>query len=70
MSNVKNFNKFVNESRESDQLAKDINTAIVNIDDSMSYQDFAAAVANVILDEYGSHLKAKFVEELRRNLKV
>jgi hypothetical protein len=70
MSSVKNFNKFVNESRESDQLAKDINTAIVNIDDSMSYKDFAAAVANVILNEYGSHLKAKFVEELRRNLKV
>lgn len=65
---MKLFNDFINESKESDALAKAINKAIIKIDDSMSYKDFAIAVATILKDEYGKQNYAPFIKELEKNL--
>ena len=59
---------YVVESKESDALAKEIDKAMIKIDDSMSYKDFAIAVATVLRDEYGQHNYKPFMEELKNNL--
>lgn len=56
------------ESTQSDKLSSEINRAITRIDDSMSYVDFAHAVAKVLRDEYGSHNYEPFIKELRKKL--
>ena len=56
------------ESKESDLLAKEIDKAMIKIDDSMSYKDFAEAVATILRDEYGQHNYKGFIEELKNNL--
>ena len=69
--NLKEFiseNKLVEKS-QAEQLSTKINDAIVSIDDSMSYKDFAQAVALVLKEEYGTHLFKIFIEELVKNLK-
>jgi hypothetical protein len=58
----------IKESTQSDKLSSDINRAITRIDDSMSYVDFAHAVAKVLKDEYGSHNYEPFIKELRKKL--
>jgi hypothetical protein len=58
----------IKESAQSDKLASEINRAISRIDDSMSYVDFAHAVAKVLKDEYGSHNYDPFIKELRKKL--
>jgi len=58
----------VNESAESDKLSKEINKSILKIDDSMSYVDFAHAVAKVLKDEYGTHNYIPFIKELKKKL--
>jgi hypothetical protein len=58
----------IKESAQSDKLASEINRAITKIDDSMSYVDFAHAVAKVLRDEYGSHNYTPFINELRKKL--
>ena len=58
----------IKESTQSDKLASEINRAISRIDDSMSYVDFAHAVAKVLKDEYGSHNYDPFIKELRKKL--
>jgi uncharacterized protein (UPF0297 family) len=60
----------MNESKESDILAKEIDKAIVKIDDSLSYKDFALAVAKVLKDEYGTHNFAPFMEVLHKDLGI
>ena len=59
---------YVVESKESDALAKEINKSIIKIDDSMSYKDFADAVATILRDEYGKHNYMPFIEELKNKL--
>lgn len=56
------------ESTQSDKLSSEINRAINRIDDSMSYVDFAHAVAKILKDEYGSHNYEPFIKELRKKL--
>jgi hypothetical protein len=69
MKNIKPFDEFkVSESKESDSLKKEIVKAIIKIDDSMSYEDFASAVAQVLKEEYGSHLFKPFVSSLQKEL--
>ncbi len=68
MENTKTFNDFLNESKASDALAKEIDKTMIKIDDSMSYKDFAAAVATILRDEYGKHNYMPFIEELKNNL--
>ena len=58
----------LDESKESDALAKEIDKAMIKIDDSMSYKDFAIAVATVLRDEYGQHNYKPFMEELKKNM--
>lgn len=70
MKHVKVFEQFLNESKESDLLAKEIDKAIVKIDDSLSYEDFALAVGKVLRDEYGTHNFAPFMEVLHKDLGI
>lgn len=51
------------------KLAPKISKAIIEIDDSMSYVDFAQAVAQVLKDDYGKHNYEGFITELKKNLK-
>ena len=55
-------------STKSQSLANAINTAMLQIDDSMSYTDFAEAVASILIDEYGTHNFAPFMEVLNARL--
>lgn len=59
---------YIVESKESDALAKEIDKAMIKIDDSMSYEDFADAVATILRDEYGSHNYTKFLKALESKL--
>ena len=59
---------YIVESKESDALAKEIDKAMIKIDDSMSYKDFADAVATILRDEYGKHNYMRFIEELKNKL--
>jgi hypothetical protein len=62
------FNEFLSESKSSDKLAIEINKSISKIDDSMSYTDFAMAVAKILVDEYGEHNFAPFMKVLHNEL--
>jgi hypothetical protein len=59
----------LSESADSQKLAPKISKAIIEIDDSMSYVDFAQAVAQVLRDDYGKHNYEGFINELKKNLK-
>jgi hypothetical protein len=72
---MKTFNEykdegFINESKNSDALAKEIDKAMSKIDDSMSYTDFALAVGKILKDEYGSHNFAPFMKVLHKDLGI
>ena len=72
---MKTFNEyreegFINESKSSDALAKEINKAMIKIDDSMSYTDFALAVGKILKDEYGSHNFGPFMKVLQKDLGI
>ena len=62
--------EYLVESKESDALAKEIDKAIVRIDDSMSYEDFALAVGKILKDEYGSHNFGPFMKVLHKDLGI
>ncbi len=68
MKHIIKFTNFLSESKESDALAKEIDKAMIRIDDSMSFKDFAAAVATILKDQYGSRNYMPFIEELKKNL--
>jgi len=50
------------------ELASKINSSMVDIDESMSYKDFADAVAMVLQSQYGKHNFSKFLERLQSKL--
>ena len=52
----------------SSQLASAINFSMSDIDQNMSYKDFAMAVASVLKDNYGTHNYEPFINELTKNL--
>ncbi len=54
----------------SGKLALKISKAISEIDDSMSYVDFAQAVAQVLVEDYGAQNFEGFVSELKKSLKI
>mgnify|MGYP003624890469 CR=1 FL=1 len=68
MKSFKDFN--INESKESDALAKSIDKAMMKIDDSMSYKDFALAVGKILKDDYGKHNYGPFMEVLHKDLGI
>ena len=51
-----------------DLAAKAINKALDTVDESLSYQDFALAVATILKDEYGSQNFGPFMEVLHTEL--
>jgi len=61
---------YIVESKESDKLAGEINKAIIKIDDSMSYKDFALAVGKILKEEYGSHNYEGFMKILHKDLGI
>jgi hypothetical protein len=65
---IKMFEVFADTQKKSDILANEIGSAIVKIDDSMSYVDFALAVGKTLRDEYGSHNIEPFMDVLRKDL--
>ena len=50
------------------QAAKAMDDAIASVDDSLSYKDFALAVAAILKDEYGSHNFGPFMKILHAEL--
>ena len=77
MKNMKTFKDWtsidsleVNESKKSEELAKSIDKAMIKIDDSMSYKDFALAVGQILRDEYGQHNFMPFMEVLHKDLGI
>jgi hypothetical protein len=68
---MKTFKEMIiQETKKSDELAKQIDKAMIKIDDSMDVKDFAMAVAKILKDEYGSHNYDSFLRTLKDNLKV
>ena len=59
----------LNESNSSDLVTKGIVSVINDVDDSLSYEDLAIAVANIIKEHYGTHLIESFIDTLSENLK-
>lgn len=70
MKHMTDFNSFVNESAKSDKLTPLLINAIDKVDSSLSYTDFAIAIANIIKDEYGSHNIKPFMTVLQKELSV
>ena len=62
------YEEFINETSQSDKLATEINKSMLKIDSSMSYEDFAIAVAKILVDEYGEHNYAPFMKVLHNEL--
>ena len=52
---------------KSEQLSEDIYNSLTRIG-VVDYTDFAAAVANVLEDSYGTHNYAPFINELKKHL--
>jgi hypothetical protein len=69
MKNLSTFENFVNESTKSTDLYWRITDAINMVDENLDYKDFAAAVAKVMDEEYGSHNFKPFMDELKKLLK-
>jgi hypothetical protein len=65
---MKTFNELITESSKSDKLANEINKSINKIDDSMSYTDFAMAIAKILEDDYGKHNYEPFMKVLHTQL--
>ena len=63
---ISKFNIF--ESKKSEALAKAMDKAMIKIDDSMSYEDFALAVGQILRDEYGQHNFKPFMKVLHKDL--
>ena len=70
MKKVNNFEKFLNESKKSEALANAIDTAMIKIDDSMSYKDFALAVGQILKDQYGQRNFMPFMKVLHKDLGI
>ena len=53
---------------KSEQAATAIDNAIASVDESLSFKDFALAVAKILKDEYGAHNFNPFMEVLHAEL--
>lgn len=58
----------LNESDTEDKLTALIIQAIEEVGDNVIYTELASAVANVILQEYGTHNISPFLEDLQNKL--
>ena len=64
MKNIKEYYPYLDEN----EVAKGINQALIDVDESLSYKDFAIGVAAVLKDEYGSHNFGPFMKVLHAEL--
>ena len=68
-TNENHVSKFdIFESKKSEALAKAMDKAMIKIDESMSYEDFALAVGQILRDEYGQHNFKPFMKVLHKDL--
>ena len=63
----KTLGENIESNPKSEQLSEDIYNALTRIG-VVDYTDFAAAVANVLEDSYGTHNYAPFMNELKKHL--
>jgi len=67
---MKGLFKNLNESKDSDALSKEILKSIDKIDESLSYSDFAIAIAKILKDQYGSNNYGPFMKVLHKELGI
>jgi hypothetical protein len=60
----------IDESKKSDALAKAMDKAMIKIDDSMSYTDFALAIGKILREDYGKHTFDGFMKVLHKDLGI
>ena len=65
-----NLGEGINNPATVSKVAKGINTAINNVDESLHYRDFAKAVAITLKENYGTHNIAPFMEVLHAELGI
>lgn len=68
MKNLKDYFPEILDESKAIEVAKGINKAIVDVDDSLSYKDFAEAVAAILIEDYGTHNFEPFMEVLHARL--
>src|SRR6056300_208012 len=56
------------QENKAQQAAQAIDKALISGDESLSYKDFAFAVARILIDEYGQHNFMPFMEVLHAEL--
>ena len=56
------------QENKAQQAAQAIDKALISVDESLSYKDFAFAVARILIDEYGQHNFMPFMEVLHAEL--
>jgi len=60
----------IDESKKSDALAKAMDKAMIKIDDSMAYTDFALAIGKILREDYGKHTFDGFMKVLHKDLGI
>ena len=70
LNELQRTNESLNESKKSEALGDAIDKAIIKIDDSMSYEDFALAVGKVLRDQYGQQNFMPFMKVLHKDLGI
>jgi len=68
--NKSELRHLIKEELQSTQLADLFDQAIVQVDENLSYSEFAKAVAQVLQDSYGSHNYESFMKVLHKELGI
>ena len=58
------------QENKAQEAAAAIDKALMSVDESLSYKDFAIAVARILIDEYGQHNFMPFMEVLHAELGI
>ena len=58
------------QENKAQQAAQAIDKALMSVDESLSYKDFALAVARILIDEYGQHNFMPFMDVLHAELGI
>lgn len=67
---LKDFFPNLIQENKSQEAAAAIDKALMSVDESLSYRDFAVAVARVLIDEYGQHNFMPFMDVLHAELGI
>lgn len=67
---LKDFFPNLIQENKSQEAAAAIDKALMSVDESLSYKDFAVAVARVLIDEYGQHNFMPFMDVLHAELGI